>query len=54
MTSAGFERAIPATKRLHTYALDSKDTAIGTCQIIRCQNLEDHSANLCLRNFVLI
>jgi hypothetical protein len=27
--SAGFEAAIPAIKRLHTHALDSKSTVMG-------------------------
>jgi len=33
MPSAGFESAIPAIKRLLTYALDSTATAIGNCSL---------------------
>jgi hypothetical protein len=35
MPSAGFEPAIPAIKRLHTYALDCTATEIGNGLIVK-------------------
>jgi hypothetical protein len=37
MPSAGFEPAIPAIKRLQTYALDSTATGIGNSLIVEIE-----------------